>query len=310
MNNLKSLAMICIIALAPIVFYAQRTNTSGNFKVSAQMPSKATPDSGLLYKISGRNLSKPSYLFGTLHAICPGDLFGMDELPTFFDQTERLFLELDFDDPEVLKKAAAALDMPEGKTLRDFLTPEKYAKVDEMFRHLLGARVSAFGRVSPLGLSAIVSGSPQATGCNAPVSYETKLVELAKAANKTIDGLETVEEQIAALNFKPLEKQAEDLYKLSLDPQKPIDEFRELVAVYKEQDAEKLAGFIARQTSANPQLAAKMLTGRNRRWLPKIESVIAEKPTFIAVGGGHLGGANGIVNLLKQKGYTVTAIKF
>lgn len=302
---LKSLTMICIIAIASSLVFAQKPVNQNGY--NNQMTGKS--EQGLLFKVSGKNLSKPSYLFGTLHAICPNDLFGTEQLNMRLNETERLILELDFDDPLIIKKAAAALDLPEGKTLRNFLSPEKYARVDEMFRHLLGVRVSSFGRVSPLGLSAIVSGSPLATGCRQPVSYETKLVEMAVAARKSVDGLETVEEQLDALNFKPLEKQAEDLYRLSLNPQKPIDEFKDLVSVYKEQDAEKIAAFIMRQTSADPQMTAKMLTARNHRWLPAIEEIIAEKPTFIAVGGGHLGGSNGIVNLLRKKGYTLTAIK-
>lgn len=309
MKTLKSLVMICIIALAPITSAAQKLIKSGGSKPSETTFSEAEAAGGLLFKISGNGLGKPSYLFGTLHAICPNDLFGLERLSFYFGQTERLFLELDLDDPQVLSKAATALDMPEGKTLRHFLQPEKYARVDEMFRHILGVRVSTFGRVSPLGLAAIVSGSPQATGCTNPVSYETKLIEIATAAGKTVEGLESVEDQIAALNIKPIEKQAEDLYRIALDPQKPINEFKELVAVYKDQNAEELIRFIARQTSGDPQLAAKMLTERNRRWLPEIEKILNEKPTLIAVGGGHLGGSNGVVNLLRQQGYTVTAIK-
>lgn len=305
MKILKSLTVICLIVIAPILIFAQKNYVSGNSTLS----NYSQAEGALLFRISGKNLSKPSYLFGTLHAICPNDFFGIEQLNMRLNETERLFLELDFDDPQVINQAATALDLPEGKTLRNFLSPEKYARVDEMFRHLLGVRVSSFGRVSPLGLSAIVSGSPQATGCREAVSYETKLVEIAAAQKKSVDGLETVEEQLIALNVKPLEQQAEDLYQLSLDPQKPIDEFKELVAIYKEQNSEMLAAYITKQTSADPQLAANMLTARNRKWLPFIEKIITEKSSFIAVGGGHLGGTNGIVNLLKQKGYTLTAIK-
>jgi uncharacterized protein YbaP (TraB family) len=53
----------------------------------------------------------------------------------------------------------------------------------------------------------------------------------------------------------------------------------------------------------------KFIDQRNKNWIPVIEKTIAVTPSFIAVGGGHLGGANGVVNLLRAKGYKLTPIK-
>jgi uncharacterized protein YbaP (TraB family) len=50
------------------------------------------------------------------------------------------------------------------------------------------------------------------------------------------------------------------------------------------------------------------LEERNKNWVPKIATFIAQKKTFIAVGAGHLGGPNGLIRLLEQKGYTLTPI--
>lgn len=273
-------------------------------------PANDNLSNGLLYKISGNNLQKPSYLFGTIHIICPTDLFGMDELETYFNQTDRLFLELDMDNPETMTKMMTALNLPDGKTLQDYLTPEKYSKVDEMFKNIIGVPVSMFGKFNPTGLSVVISTSPKSTGCLVPASYETKFVELAAKSNKTIDGLETVEDQIAAISKTPLQKQAEDLYKLSLDPEKAINQFKEMLSVYKQKDSEKLTEYIIKNSADNPEFQTELLDARNKNWIPKIEKAIAEKPTFFAVGGGHLGGKTGVVNLLREKGYTVTAVSF
>ena len=48
---------------------------------------------------------------------------------------------------------------------------------------------------------------------------------------------------------------------------------------------------------------------RNQDWIPKIESLIREQPTFFAIGASHLSEERGIINLLMQKGYTLTPIK-
>jgi uncharacterized protein len=265
---------------------------------------------GLLYKISGKNLKKPSYLFGTIHIICPDDMFSTDKLSTYFNQTDGLILELDMDDTEVMKKMVTALNMPEGKSLKELLTPEKYAKVDEMFKTTLGVPVDVLKAFSPTGLSVIISTSPKSIGCQTPASYEGKFLEMAAKAKKDVNGLETVEVQIAALAKTPIEKQAEDLYKLSTNPQKAFDGFKELIFSYKLQDSEKLFDTMTKLSAEDPEALANLLDERNADWIPKIETAIAEKSRFIAVGGGHLGGKNGIVKLLRKQGYKVTAIKF
>ena len=51
-----------------------------------------------------------------------------------------------------------------------------------------------------------------------------------------------------------------------------------------------------------------LLTDRNREWIPSMEEMAQEKPTFFAVGAGHLGGPEGIIILLRKAGYKVEAV--
>ena len=53
----------------------------------------------------------------------------------------------------------------------------------------------------------------------------------------------------------------------------------------------------------------EMLDKRNSSWIPIIEKAARTKPTFFAFGAGHLGGPNGVINLLRQRGYTVRALQ-
>jgi uncharacterized protein YbaP (TraB family) len=268
------------------------------------------PNGSLLYKISSKNLKKPSYIYGTIHIICPTDMFSLEKIGSYLNQTDGLVLELDMDDPNVMSKMATALNMPEGKKLQDLLTPEKYAKVDEMFKKTLGVPVEVLKQFTPTGLSLIISTSPKSLGCAKPDSYEGEFIKMATDGKKTIDGLESVEDQITALSKTPLEKQAEGLYQMSLDPEKAFAEFKDLIASYKLQDSDKLYETINKQSEKNPDFKGDLLDPRNKNWIPKIEKYITEKPRFIAVGGAHLGGKTGVLNLLKEKGYTITPIKF
>jgi uncharacterized protein YbaP (TraB family) len=56
-------------------------------------------------------------------------------------------------------------------------------------------------------------------------------------------------------------------------------------------------------------MVAVLLTKRNTEWLPKIVEEIKRNPTFIAVGTAHLGGRDGLIILLRTKGFIVEAVK-
>lgn len=274
--------------------------------------SSAAAGNALLYKISGKNLTKPSYLFGTIHIICPNDMFPMEKLSTYLDQTDRLVMELDMDNPAEMQSMAKGLQMSDGKTIKDFLTAEEFAKVDEMFKNYLGISAENVKQMKPFFLTIMVTTSPKALGCAPPGSYEMSFLKAAMEKKKEIEGLESVASQYAVFEKTPLEKQVRALYELAQNPQKSVDDFKKLIEAYKSQNSDNLYVLMDAQMKNqkdSQDMQGALLDDRNKDWIPKIEKTIAEKSSFIAVGGGHLGGKNGVINLLKAKGYKVEAIK-
>ncbi|MBK6949221.1 MAG: TraB/GumN family protein [Haliscomenobacter sp.] len=78
--------------------------------------------------------------------------------------------------------------------------------------------------------------------------------------------------------------------------------------MYKNQDIEGMQGMLG----ADKEIAAfenLLLVNRNRKWIPIMEKMMSEKPTFFAVGAGHLGGPQGVVQLLRDSGYSLTPLK-
>src|SRR5678809_1745087 len=51
----------------------------------------------LLWQITGPGINAPSYLYGTIHLMCPHDIVVSTELRARFYKTKQLFLELDMD---------------------------------------------------------------------------------------------------------------------------------------------------------------------------------------------------------------------
>ena len=273
---------------------------------------KAAPigdNSGLLFEISGKHLKKPSYIFGTFHILCPTDMMPMEKFSPYIEKVDQIIMEIDMDDPAEMSAMGKGAAITDGRTIKDVLSAEQYAKVDAMFRNTVGVSVDAVKMLKPAILSVLVVTSPKMLGCSPPSSYELSLVKLAGERKKPIIGLETVEFQSKALETTPLEKQARSLVKMADDPQKAEDELKKLISVYKEQDVEKLHALAVEQDKEDVNFEKSLLDDRNAAWIPKIEANIKVTPSFIAVGGGHLGGKKGVISLLRARGYKVRPIK-
>ena len=269
---------------------------------------KSADPSSLLYEVSGKGLAKPSYLLGTFHAVCPADMVPFETLDPYLGRTDQVLMEVDLEDPVELGSLAGGAVIPGGKTWKDFMTPEQFAKVDAMTMSMLGYPAEAVKAIKPMMLSVLLVTSPKVAGCTVN-TYDMSLTQIATSKKKPVIGLETVAEQLAMIDIKPIEQQAKELYEMSLDPQKAIRQFKELSAAYKNRDADKLVEISADQMKDDKAFAKRLLEDRNVVWVPKIEGLIKSKPTFIAVGAAHLGGDKGLIKLLRAKGYDVRPIK-
>ena len=276
--------------------------------IDAQAKS-ASPTNGILYKITGKGLTKPSYLFGTVHVICQQDMFSKEKLGDYLDKTDRLIMELDLDNLGEIAEMAKGISLPDGKTLKNILTPEQYVKVDEMVLNSLGFHAENVQSISPVALQVMILSSPKMLGCSSPSAYEIVLTQLAEAKKKPIEGLETAAFQRQTVDSIPLEAQAKILYEMALDPMKSVNDFKQLIAVYKLQDSEKLYEMISGQIGMDKDMESHLVDARNKTWVPKLEAMMKEKSSFIAVGGGHLGGPGGLVSSLRSEGYRVDPIK-
>lgn len=268
---------------------------------------KTNETASLLYKISGNALTKPSYILGTFHAICPTDMVPLESLETYLSESDQLMMEIDMDDAAEMQSMTRGLMIPNGKTLRDYLSAEKFAKVDEMMKNFVGYSAENVKMIKPAMLMIMAITSPKAIGCT-PTTYDLALMKEAIAKKKPVVGLETVASQIAVIDSKPIEKQAEDLYELAKDPEKGIGHLKKLMEVYKLRDADKLYDLTDDMMTTDRKFQTKLLDDRNRAWISKLETAFREKPTFVAVGAGHLGGKNGVIRLLRKKGYQVTPV--
>ncbi|MCF0056709.1 TraB/GumN family protein [Dyadobacter sp. CY356] len=270
--------------------------------VSAQNTPK---ENSLLWEISGKGLSKPSYLFGTIHLICPTDFSLSDSLKNAISKTQQLALEIDMDDPALMGTMTKTMFMADGKTLQGILTENQYAQLSQFYKDSLGMSITSFGRAKPFMLMGPMFN--KILGCE-PQSYEISLMSLAAKQKSEVIGLETIEEQMAIFDTIPYNRQAEMLLSMIDKLPETKSEFHDMVELYKKQDLQSLYNLTLKSEFGMDGQDEVMLFQRNQKWIKRIDKVVHEKPTFIAVGAAHLGGEKGVIALLRKDGFRVRAV--
>ena len=259
----------------------------------------------LLYEVSGNDLQAPSYVFGTIHLLCSDDIQVTDAMKEKLTASQQLVLELDFDDPDLMQEMQQKTMLPDGKTIQDMMEAKDYAALSQFFQDSLKIPLTAVERFSPIALSSMLY--MQMLPCQ-PGSYEASLTQLASAEGKEIIGLETIDEQMAAFNQIPEEGQIDYLTEMIEDYDKAQREFEQLVAAYQTQNVDELYEISQKSMEEVEGMEQYMLIDRNQKWVPQMRSLMNKQPTFFAVGAGHLGGDHGLIELLTEQGYTVTAV--
>lgn len=265
----------------------------------------AQEDNSLLWKISGKGLEHPSYLFGTIHLMCPQDIKITDAMQAAIANSEQMVLELDMDEPGIMQNMMASSVMQDGTTLKSLMSDEDYQLLEKFMMDSLGMPLQAMATMKPMLLSTVVM--LPVLKCQ-PGSYEMSLVNAAKEKDMEVHGLETVADQIAIFDAIPLEDQSDYLVKSIRKYDETAEEIRNMIRFYQDENVSGLYQMIHESMAEIEGGEDALLTDRNRKWISAIEEMATKKPTFFAVGAGHLGGPEGVIALLKKAGYKVEAV--
>ncbi|KOH44460.1 TraB/GumN family protein [Sunxiuqinia dokdonensis] len=293
-------------------------------------------DGGLLWRITGNGLQEPSYLFGTNHGMS-GDF--LNQVPHFFevlDSVKQLAVESDPATPGRLD-----LIKPVNKYLspqfsyRDLLNEDeiavldtllsRYAKVDsEKINsapfHLLINLQMGITRNESLKWAEV---NPYLRMVDFSRNIDSRILKIAKFRSYPIVELDS-EEEMDRLGLRDwsilfssddLQVQAKEVIRALVDLEKDS-----LIAITKKGQEAYYAQDLnsTGQWSTHPKLLKdkkaeeiyyNMCTARNIFWIERIVSAIEQQPTMIAVGVGHLPGEKGVINLLRDQGFTVQPVE-
>lgn len=267
-------------------------------------------DNSLLYKISGDDI-KPSYLFGTIHVLPSKDFNLEQKVEDAFEASELIVLELDMDDPTMQMEMMKLSTMAGDVTLDQLFSEEDYQKLDEALKEATQASmgmsvgVAPFNKMKPFVVSTMLMMKYLE---GQPASFEGTFVEMAKASEKEIIGLETVEEQMAIFDSVSYESQAKEIVNYLNEGDKMKDIFQKMVSTYNSDTPSDLYDMFGEYYEQDAEMMTIMLDERNKNWISRMPEIAKEQATFFGVGAGHLFGEMGVVNLLREAGYTVEAV--
>ncbi|RYJ42314.1 TraB/GumN family protein [Flavobacterium beibuense] len=263
-------------------------------------------EKSLLWKISGNGIKEPSYIFGTIHVTCDATLD--EHVIKALNDTRQLYLELDMDDPAMKAGMMGGMMMKDGVTLDSLATTEDLAVLDAFITKELGIPLKMMNRFKPSMIS--MSLMPKYMDCPMQ-SFEEELMKVTHEQKEEVYGLETLEEQLAVFDDISYEEQMNELLKTAKDGiEKDKAEFDKMQEVYRTKDLNAIMKFMAdSENKMYGDNADVLLNNRNKNWIPKIDETAKQSPTFFGVGAAHLGGKEGVIMLLRKKGYKVEAVK-
>lgn len=287
-------SLLSIFLLRASACSPQQDNSSGADKTTS-----------LLWEITGNGLSKPSYLYGTIHLIDKKDFYVRPLIDSMLLHADQVAFEIKLDDMAALMSLQGMMALPEGQTIKGMTSPEDYEKLRKYFADSLETDLADMDKQKPFALiqkvtENFIKGEQE--------SFELHFLMECIQHKKTILGLETVADQMAIFDSIPYAEQIGWLLE-SIDSSTAYNDiFSDLVRFYKEEDLDSIAKCMNESSPELMAYADEFIYSRNRKWIPVMADMMKDKTTFIAVGAGHLPGDEGVIALLRKAGYTVKPI--
>ena len=263
----------------------------------------------LLYKVSKDSSDvKPSYIVASNRLINPmGTITQVSELRDAMTYTDQMYFEVN--------KAAYANSLKDakklenGKTLLSLLTPAQQTKLNAFLKKYMEVDFRSsyvqkkYGNLTPAALmedlEQLLFVANHMGQYDPTHTFDQYFEAQAKANNETVGGLSEIDDYINATYKKDLKQQVAQLVSFLENENVELSKLNKAVDAYGAQDLDAVS-------KASADRVDKALLAA---WTAKMQTVMAEKPTFFVVDAANLGGEEGILQQLRQTGYTVEGLK-
>lgn len=276
--------------------------------------SSAQEYNSLLWCISGNGLKQPSYLYGTMHSRDARVHNLGDSVMIKLLSCNAVALEIVTDQMGIKDMLGAMRQMyMKDTTLQDLYSEQDYQRVKKYMSKKMGIMGLLYNidKIKPMFLASMIDEMEQ----NDQTQEKEKLLldmyfqQVGKEQGKRLISIESVDEQMAAVDKMPLSIQAEML----LDQINNVGKYDTMghimVDYYANEDLDALLQLYESETDQmSESFDQAIVAQRNQIMAARMDSFMHKQPTFTAVGALHLPGERGVISLLRQKGYSVAPV--
>lgn len=301
---------VCGRLLVMFLFAATVATPGGVASLDAEPQSGAPASStqrSFVWRVQGARGTV--YLAGSLH------LLGKDYYPLSpalegaFKASTLLVEEVDFAE---MMTPAAQLEMlkrgmlPPDQTLEDLVDADTLALVEKRFA-ALGLPLEPLKRFKPWMLAITLLGQEwERAGFRAELGLDRHFYDRARAQGMPVQGLETVAFQIGQFDGFSADEQQRMLETTIRELDTQMAAVTQLANAWRSGDVATIERIMLEEMKEEPRIYQRLLVDRNRNWIPAIEALFARStPAFVVVGAAHLVGADGLLAMLRARGYTV-----
>ena len=258
----------------------------------------------LLWRISGKGITHPSYLYGTMH-LTDKRLFQFgDSVYRAIEKTDGLAIEVNPDEMGAYY-INKALDEAEGKKLSEILNQKDYKK----YSTALSKKFKK--KASEVTTSDIVKEKNKwfadyLENGEMPTFVDAYLYNIARRQGKWLGGVEDFSDQ-SGLMDELIDKSDIDFMLAgdsSLVKKSTNSMLSDMIDLYTSQNITGIESLAITSDEEKDLLLIK----RNIKMARRIDSLMALRTMFVAVGAAHLAGDSGVIHLLQQRGFTVEPV--
>lgn len=285
--------------------------------VESAAPSAAAPSRPLLWSAAAPAPGEGSlYLLGSLH-MGTSDIADLGPaVASAWEDASELVVEVDLSRLDPVETALIVHEygvLPAGRTLRDVLTPETYARLEAFMAERAIPR-SSYQHLKPWLASTLVTISQlEEAGLEADYGVDQQLIDRASDTDKPIVELESFQSQMTMFDELDLEVQELMLEEALLKVGELGNDTLDMVASWKRGDEEELIEVFFATLEENPHFAPlyeKVFYERNETMSDRLEVLARDgKTRLVVIGAGHMVGPRGIPALLASRGFRVDRVE-
>jgi len=278
--------------------------------VSVSATHVAAQTRNFIWKASGTQGTV--YLVGSVHMLTK-DYYPLSAaLDQAFKESDLLVEELNLAEMLAPESQLAMLTrgmLPSGQSLDAVISKATFDLVSAR-ANALGLPVEPLKRFKPWALALMLLGMEwQKAGFEPDLGLDKHFFDRATAEGKGVQGLETVAFQISRFDEMSMPDQDRLLRQSLTELETEKAAVTTMANAWRAGDVATIEKFVLQDVKSDPVMYRRLIVERNQNWLPRIQELFTRaKPAFVVVGAAHLIGPDGLLAMLRARGYTLVQL--